>query len=515
MPVDWRRAQPIDSPSTAHRPADPAHLDGAGGTVPVTRHRPARKASILLTFTADALRSLPGPDWLVRRRQEAFDDFLSMPLPSEKEELWRYTPIDDLDLDRYRPAASGSPAGDHPEAGSPTRSFAGAFLEGMAADLPERSVLVVVRNGLVRAVTTDGAGGLPEGLAVRGLAGGDAGPGVLGSLLDGGDALMRLNDAFHPDAVLVEVAAGAVLAAPVVVVHWCDGDGPSGAGRSDGEPGSATAPATFPRTACHLARGAQASLVEVVAGAPGTSAALVVPVTEMVVDEGARLDHVALQVLGRGSWHLARLVARVGGDGSLRSFTAGLGAAYDRTRTDAAIVGRGGSTELRSAYFGSGEQVHDVRTLQDHEAPHTTSDLLCKGAVAGSSRSVYSGLIRVRKGAVRTEAMQTNHNLVLDERAHADSVPNLDIEENDVRCSHASTVGPVDEDQRYYLESRGVPPERAERLIVLGFFDDIVQRAPVRGAVPRLRQEVGTRLAEALGIDDQLLGSADGGDGDG
>ena len=94
--------------------------------------------------------------------------------------------------------------------------------------------------------------------------------------------------------------------------------------------------------------------------------------------------------------------------------------------------------------------------------------------------------------------MQTNHNLVLDERAHADSVPNLDIEENDVRCSHASTVGPIDEDQRYYLESRGVPPERAERLIVLGFFNDIVDRVPVPAAVVGLRDEVGSRLAGAL-----------------
>ena len=185
----------------------------------------------------------------------------------------------------------------------------------------------------------------------------------------------------------------------------------------------------------------------------------------------------------------------------MRSFTVGLGAAYDRSRTDAIAAGPGARSELRSAYLGTGEQVHDVRTLQDHVAPHTTSDLLCQGAVAGQSRSVYSGLIRVRRGAVRTVALQTNHNLVLDERAHADSVPNLDIEENDVRCSHASTVGPIDEDQRYYLESRGIAPDRAERLIVLGFFDDIVERSPVPAVVGRLRREVGLRLADALAPD--------------
>jgi Fe-S cluster assembly protein SufD len=209
---------------------------------------------------------------------------------------------------------------------------------------------------------------------------------------------------------------------------------------------------------------------------------------------------VSLQVLGMGAWTIGRIAGTAGRDATLRTFSVGLGGSYDRLRTDAAVVGTGGATELRSAYLGTGKQVHDIRTLQDHEAPRTTSDLLCKGAVAGTSRSVYSGLIRVRHGAVRSEAMQTNHNLVLGEEAHADSVPNLDIAENDVRCSHASTIGPVDEDQRYYLESRGVPPEQAERLIVLGFFGDIVDRAPVPAVVPRLRHEVNLRLADTLGI---------------
>jgi Fe-S cluster assembly protein SufD len=188
----------------------------------------------------------------------------------------------------------------------------------------------------------------------------------------------------------------------------------------------------------------------------------------------------------------------VGADARLRTFSVGLGAHYDRLRTDATVTGPGGRSEIRSAYLGTGSQVHDIRNLSDHDAPRTTSDLLCKGAVADRARSVFTGLIRIRHGAVRSEAMQTNHNLVLDEAAHADSVPNLDIAENDVRCSHASTIGPVDEDQRYYLESRGVPPAQAERLIVQGFFDDVVDRAPVAEAVDRLRREVGTRLAAAL-----------------
>ena len=421
-----------------------------------------------------------------------------MPLPSEKEEVWRYSPVDQLDLDDYRPAA--------PPADDRLRDpLANAFVDGVVADVPDRAALIVVHNG--RPVVID-RGELPESVVVADLAAGaddaadaaEAGE-ALGRVLSGGDALVRLNDAFLPGVLSIDVPSGVVVDRPIVVVHWCGPD-PS----ADG-----AAPAVFPRTVVRVGDRAQAGVVEIVAGAPGREPALVVPVVELSADDGANLAYVSLQVLGTGAWHIGRVVARAGGDATVRSFTVGLGAAYDRSRTDAIAAGQGARSELRSAYLGTGEQVHDVRTLQDHAAPHTTSDLLCQGAVAGQSRSVYSGLIRVRSGAIRTDALQTNHNLVLDERAHADSVPNLDIEENDVRCSHASTVGPIDEDQRYYLESRGIAPDRAERLIVLGFFDDIVERSPVPAVVGRLRREVGLRLADALAPD----GAPDGGPDDG
>jgi Fe-S cluster assembly protein SufD len=247
--------------------------------------------------------------------------------------------------------------------------------------------------------------------------------------------------------------------------------------------------------------GAQLKIVEVFAG-PATTATdgrqLVVPVTELSAAEGASVAYVSLQVLGSSAWSIARLAARGEQDATVRTFTVGLGAAYDRIRADVSVDGRDARSEILSAYFGDGTQLHDIRTLQDHCAPRTDSELLCQGAVAGQSRSVYSGLIRVHRGAVKSDARQTNHNLVLDEGAHADSVPNLDILENDVRCSHASTVGPVDEDQRYYIESRGVSPEVAEGLIVRGFFDAIIDRGPIPAVTPILEREVHDRLGAAL-----------------
>ena len=155
-----------------------------------------------------------------------------------------------------------------------------------------------------------------------------------------------------------------------------------------------------------------------------------------------------------GTWQIAHQASTIGAHASLSSYAVALGGSYARLRTDSALAGESGTSRLRAAFFGRDDQMLDFRTLQDHRAPRTTSDLLFMGAVADTSHSVYSGLIRIRRGAVRSDAVQTNHNLVLDEGAHADSVPNLDIEENDVKCSHGSTVGPVDEDQRYYLESR-------------------------------------------------------------
>jgi Fe-S cluster assembly protein SufD len=136
----------------------------------------------------------------------------------------------------------------------------------------------------------------------------------------------------------------------------------------------------------------------------------------------------------------------------------------------------GGYSEMLGVYFGDGDQHFDFRTLQDHAAPNCTSDLLSKGALRDRSRAVYSGWVLVRPGAQKTNAFQTNRNIVLSDQAKADSIPNLEIEANDVRCGHAASVGPVDQDQVFYLESRGIPADEAERLILTGFFQEVLDR---------------------------------------
>ncbi len=425
----------------------------------------------LPTFRREDSAALGGPAWMAARRSAALDRLAALAAPTaDGAEVWRYSPIDRLDLGAYRPADAGADG----EVEEAALALGAEFGGGPVA---------VVRNGVVRSIDR---AALPDAVTLASASSLPSSPAALGSL-SGQDFFVALNDAFGPDAVVLGVPDGLVVEEPIVVVHWCDAGAPDG-----------PAPASFPRTLIGIGEDAEARVVEVVAG-PGAGEALVVPVGELAVGDRARLSYVLVQDLGFGAWSLARLAASIGRDATLRSFTAGLGAAYDRCRVDVAARGEGSSTQVTSVYLGSGDQIHDVRTLQDHIAPKTVSDLLCKGAVAERSRSIYSGLIRIRNGATRSDAMQTNHNLVLDATAHADSVPNLDIEENDVRCSHASSVGPVGEDQRYYLESRGLSPERAERLIVLGFFDDVVGRAPIASATGPLRRRIGQRLEALLG----------------
>jgi len=402
-----------------------------------------------------------------------------------KDEVWRYSRIDRLDLDRFRPA--GTAAAD---AAVPPSDRIHALVDGLGP----RGGLVVTIDGVLATLASTVDDDL---LGLDRAADHPDGQSLLGAVLGDAHDFPLLNDAFAVDPVVVDVRPGAEIADPVVIVHVVSG---------------AAGAAVFPRTVVRVGEGASAGVIELVvdavtglladghtAWAAGTEAPaerLVVPVTELQVHDDASLAYVSIQSLGADTWQLAHQASTIGARATLSSYAVALGGGYARLRTDSALVGDSGTSRLRAAFIGRDDQMLDFRTLQDHRAPRTTSDLLFMGAVAETSHSVYSGLIRVRRGAVKTDAVQTNHNLVLDEGAHADSVPNLDIEENDVKCSHGSTVGPIDEDQRYYLESRGIEPERAEQLIVAGFFDSIADQVPLAG----VRDLVGRSLAERSGV---------------
>jgi Fe-S cluster assembly protein SufD len=421
-------------------------------------------------FTVDAARAIGGPDWLSARRLAAAEDLAGITWPTPSEEIWRYSRIDEFDLERYRPV----PPEELGPAGVEGAPGGGPF----AAEVGEHAGLIVVRDGRVVHHELDGALE-SKGVRVCALETCDEATvqGRLGAVSGASaDAFVTLHDAFLAGGALIEVPDGVVIDRPIVVVHWCEGDGL----------------ASFPHTLVVAGEAAALAVVERYAS-PRTEH-LVDAVVELLVGDGAQVRYLSTQEHGPRTWQVALQRAHVGRDASLRSNAIALGGDYARLRTESLITGSGGESDLLAVYYGAGTQMLDFRTLQDHAAPHTRSDLLFKGAVEDEARSVYSGLVRLRREAQKSNASQTNRNLVLTEGAGAESIPNLEIEANDVRCSHASAVGPIDEDQLYYLESRGIPPATAERLIVLGFFEDVFERLPVPALATPLRRSVNEKV---------------------
>jgi Fe-S cluster assembly protein SufD len=290
------------------------------------------------------------------------------------------------------------------------------------------------------------------------------------------DVFDELSAEYHR-TVALHVPAGKVLAEPIVVTHHVSGDGV----------------ASFPRLVVEGGADSEFTVVERFESDPGVRA-LVVPRLVLHASQAARVTYIGVNLLDTTVWSLAHQQATGERDSTTLLATVALGGDYARVRTDARVVGQGATTKQVALYYADGHQMHDFRTLQDHVAPKTYSDLLFKGAVQNTAKSVYTGLIRIGEEAKGSVAYQTNRNLTLSEGAWAESVPNLDIRTNDVKCSHASTVGPIDAEQRFYLESRGIPPEVAERLVVLGFFDDVLAALPVGSLRPELRAKVAAKL---------------------
>ena len=387
-------------------------------------------------------------------RSKAHAAFLAAGLPTTSDEVWRYAPLADFNLDRFVPAEQAS--------GRTPSAFA-ATLSGHA------NCIITIDNGHLVSVT-----GLPAGVTVSE---GDAGvaSGIDPAEHYADDAFALLNLALAPSTVRIDVAAGTRVDSPILIVQVADGS------------------ASFPRV--EIIAGERSS-VRIIEYFEGGDEGLVVPLAEYRVGAGAQLDLVTYQRLAHTAWHVARTTGYVERDAKLSQSVVGFGGAYDRCRNDAVLVAPGAHNELRTTFLGAGAQVHDFRTHQFHQSGRTTSVLLSKGAVADESRSIYTGLIEIEKGARRTDARQTNHNLLLSPHAHADSVPNLDIRENDVVCAHASSVGPLDELQRWYLESRGVPRSEAERLMIQGFYYEMLANLPA-GVADVVERDVADVLAAA------------------
>jgi Fe-S cluster assembly protein SufD len=401
-------------------------------------------------YSAEIAASLPGPDWLRSQRANAAKRASDQPLPTFELEEWRYSPID-----KFRPGDFAPPA-------SPP-----ADVDEVGFETGHASASVVTVDGFVTSLQSDPI----DGLSVQTADAEDA--------LDAGDAndvFAEANMAFSPNPIVVRVSRGKTIEGPVVITHNI---------RSAGV-------AAFPRVHIDVGEDASVNVVEVFRS--DDVSALVVPLTRIRAAAASRVRYQQVQELGSEVWQIASLVAEVESQASFVGGVAAMGGGYGRLRTDCRLVGRGATGDLLAVYFGSGDQTLDFRTFQDHLARDTTSNLLFKGVLDDSSTSIYTGLIRVAPDAAGTNAFQTNRNIKLSGDAWAESVPNLEIENNDVHCSHASTVSPIDAEQRFYLESRGVPTGAAERLIVEGFLDEVIAKVAVPEVADHVAELVQSKL---------------------
>ena len=415
-------------------------------------------------FSTDAARALAGPSWLVDRRVRAAEEFAAAVEPDVADEQWRYSAIREFDLSEFVPAAG--------------------ICDAPSIELDvDAAAVVVTLNGRISSIEVADEL-VAAGVYVGPLTGAERGSARLGVVADeASDYFTVLNDAFAADPVLIQVPSGVVLERPIVVTHHVAGE----------HDATGECSAAFPRLVVEIGADAQAEVLDYHTSAEGPL--LVCPVTELDVADAGRLGYLNVQQLGGGTWQFSSQLARAGRDAGLVASTAAFGGGYARTRSDVRLVGRGANCDLLALYFGDGRQGLDFRTYQDHVAADTTSNLLYKGVVSDESRSIYTGLIRVRPDAQRTNAFQTNRNLKLGDDAWVESVPNLEIENNDVRCSHASAVGPVDAEQQFYLESRGVPTGEAQRLIVAGFLDEVLESLPVQELRGTLRSAIDAKLS--------------------
>jgi Fe-S cluster assembly protein SufD len=415
------------------------------------------------------------PKWLVERRRGAVEQAESLGLPTAKTPGWEFT-----DLTELVEADFAIPNGADPAA----RERADAVLNP-----PDGVPRVVQVDGTTVEAAEGAAGGerpseptvttlaeaaerFPELIAAR-----------LGSLAPADDPFVARNEAAWRGGAFVYVPAGQRLEGPAQIAAVHDAEGV----------------ALGFRTLIVLEEGAEAEVWEQWLATGADRAGLFNSVTELVVGPGANLRYVSAQGLGESSWVFATQRAEVERDATLDWIALGFGSARGKVRMETRLAGQGSTARVTGAYAGDGAQHLDFDTTQEHAAASTTSDLAFRGVLSGNATAVWRGMIRVDPGAQQTDAFQESRNLLLSKSAHADAIPGLEIEADDVRCTHAAAVAQIDAEQLHYLRSHGLPADQGKRLVIEGFLEALVERleaGPVRQAVSIALER---RLGEILG----------------
>jgi len=419
------------------------------------------------------LKGRDEPGWLLDRRREAFRAFSEMPLPSMRDEEWRRTDIRGLKLAGFAPPTPGEPSADDRSALTPAWDALSAHYATGLAHVNARPARAADPARLGGAILVDLATAAKEHPEIleRFL--------LTDAVQPTADAFSALHAAFWTGGTLLYVPKGVKVEAPLFSLV-----GLAGGGSVD-----------LDHTLVVVEEGAEVSLVRETASiGRGDAPALHAGAVELFVGQGANLRFVNLQNWDASTWHFSRERALVGADASIQWTVGGLGSRLSKVNQEVALTGKGADAQVNGVMFTTGKQHLAYFTRQDHAAEHTRSDLLYKAGLKDRSRVVWKGMIRVEKDAQRTDAYQKDDNLILSEDARADSIPGLEIEANDVRCTHGATAGRVDEEMIFYAQARGVRRETAIRLIVEGFFANVYDRITLEPVRETLRQAVATKL---------------------
>jgi Fe-S cluster assembly protein SufD len=415
-------------------------------------------------------RNERGPGWLREWRTAAWRAYESLPMPTTRLEEWRYTDPKRLKYDAVALAdtAAGTPVPQTKKDWLLSRAASvrvlqvGTRLTAIEVDEALKQSGVVVMD-LERAA--EEYGGIVRAQLGRAVS------------ADSGK-FAALNGAFWTAGVFIYIPRGVSIELPIRILRHLP---ESGVGY-------------FPRTLIVAEEGSHAGIVEEFDspdfGAPTFSCSVV----EVIAGNAANVQYVALQRLGENAHHISTQRTIAGRDANLDTLIVNLGGAVARVDLAASLEGPGSRSDMLGLYFGRGRQHFDHNTRQDHTVGHAGSDLLYKGALADHARAIFRGIIKVFPKAQRTDAYQTNRNLILSPHAEAVALPNLEIEADDVRCSHAATVGQLDDEELFYIMSRGIPRREAERLVVFGFFGEVLDRLPMPAVVEELRAAIAERI---------------------
>jgi Fe-S cluster assembly protein SufD len=429
-------------------------------------------------------RPLGEPAWLRALRREGLKRFETRGFPTTRDEDWKYTSVSALARTPFRRPIERDIRGVTPAAVS-------GLLFGHAFDGHQ----IVLVNGryapeLSSVTGTDGVEikSLKQVLVERPQI---VEPHLGRHLGPRASAFTDLNNAFLEDGAFVSIPADTVLKEPIHIVHF------STRGRSI-EPTM-----SHPRTLLLAGRKSEARIIESYGGVGG-EIYLTNAVTEIVLAEGAIVDHHKVQGESAVAFHVATLGVTQGRDSRFSSHNLSLGAALARTDIHQVFGGEGGECVLNGLFMGAGSQHTDTHTHVDHATPHCTTRELYKGIMDGQSRGVFVGTIVVRPDAQKTDAHQTNKNLLLSNEALVDSVPQLEIHADDVKCKHGSTTGQLDPAALFYLRSRGIGEDAARALLTYAFASDVVGRIPVEPLRQGLIHYLQARLPSALHIEEAV-----------